>query len=371
MSQADNLAALATNVNSSGVLQPASGGTGATTTTGAANAILPSQTGNTGKYLTTNGTDTSWGTVTSNPGTVTSITAGTGLSGGTITSSGTIAIDSTVATLTGAQTLTNKTISGASNTLSNIANASLTNSAITVNSTAISLGGSATITAVNFVISNETGLALAIKDSGGTTREFLQSGGKYTLSITSTATSTGVWYFNNSPILIPIGEQQSVLIPRSSYMTATASTRTSQGLFVKLDSTNFAYVFCENVEGSNPGGSTYAKLFTVNPATGAFTAGNRVTLIGAHSVPYSYDTDNAGHALVACHRSFPSGNLCDTFGLSVSGGTLYASAVNTFNTGGDGVNGSWVAYLGSNSAYSYGVSWATCGGAGTALVVLQ
>ena len=42
------------------------------------------------------------------------------------------------------QTLTNKTISGASNTLSNIGNSSLTNSAVTVGSTSISLGGSST-----------------------------------------------------------------------------------------------------------------------------------------------------------------------------------------------------------------------------------
>ena len=147
-----------------GILPVANGGTGSTTTTGAANAILPTQTGNSGKYLTTNGTDTSWGTVTSNPGTVTSITAGTGLSGGTITSSGTIAIDSTVATLTGVQTLTNKTISGASNTLSNIGNASLTNSAITINGTSTSLGGSISVGTVTSV----TGTAPVVSSGGAT-----------------------------------------------------------------------------------------------------------------------------------------------------------------------------------------------------------
>jgi VCBS repeat-containing protein len=48
-------------------------------------------------------------------------------------------------TIDGTQTLTNKTISGSSNTLTNIGNASLTNSAITVNGSAVSLGGSVTI----------------------------------------------------------------------------------------------------------------------------------------------------------------------------------------------------------------------------------
>lgn len=48
-------------------------------------------------------------------------------------------------TIDGTQTLTNKTISGLSNTLTNIGNASLTNSSITVNGSAVSLGGSVTI----------------------------------------------------------------------------------------------------------------------------------------------------------------------------------------------------------------------------------
>jgi len=72
------------------------------------------------------------------------LTIGTGLSGTSYNGSTavTIAIDSTVATLTGTQTLTNKTISGSSNTLTNIANASLTNSSVTVGTTAIALGAS-------------------------------------------------------------------------------------------------------------------------------------------------------------------------------------------------------------------------------------
>jgi hypothetical protein len=45
------------------------------------------------------------------------------------------------------QTLTGKTISGSDNTLSNIGNSSLTNSAVTVNGTSVSLGGSVTLDA--------------------------------------------------------------------------------------------------------------------------------------------------------------------------------------------------------------------------------
>jgi len=67
-------------------------------------------------------------------------------------------IDNTVATLTGTQTLTNKSISGATNTLSSIGNASLVNSSVTIGSTSVSLGstvttfaGLASVTSTTFV----------------------------------------------------------------------------------------------------------------------------------------------------------------------------------------------------------------------------
>ena len=101
----------------------------------------------------------------------------------------------TVTTNTASQTLTNKTISGASNTLSNIGNSSLTNSSVTYNGQTVALGGSGTITATTTnALTVSTGLQL----NSGTT--FDGSSAK-TLSIDSTvATLTGTQTLTNKTI---------------------------------------------------------------------------------------------------------------------------------------------------------------------------
>lgn len=117
----------------------------------AINTTIPNS-GLTKSAVTINGSSVSLGGSTTVTATATNaLTIGTGLTGTSYNGSTavTVAIDSTVATLTGTQTLTNKTISGANNTLSNIGNASLTNSSVTINGNLVSLGGSTTVTAVN------------------------------------------------------------------------------------------------------------------------------------------------------------------------------------------------------------------------------
>jgi hypothetical protein len=120
---------------------------------------------------------------------------------GTILNTGTLTLPTTTDTLVGratTDTLTNKTISGSNNTLSNIANASLTNSSITFGSTAQALGS--TVSALNGVsigaTTASTGAFTTLSASTSLTTPLVTNAGTLALSATGanivTASTNGV-----------------------------------------------------------------------------------------------------------------------------------------------------------------------------------
>ncbi len=113
------------------------------------------------------------------------IALGSNTVSGTLAQFNTAVTDADLASLAGSETLTNKTISGANNTLSNIGNSSLTNSSITINGSAVSLGGSV------------SGLAV----TSGNLSQFAATTSAQLLSVISDETGTGSLVFATSPTL--------------------------------------------------------------------------------------------------------------------------------------------------------------------------
>lgn len=115
---------------------------------------------------------------------------------GTLTQFNTALSDADFATLAGSETLTNKSISGATNTLSNIGNSSLTNSSVTINGSTVALGGSTTVTAT-------AGSALTI--GTGLSGTSYDGSTPVTIAVDSTvATLTGTQTLTNKTLMSPV-----------------------------------------------------------------------------------------------------------------------------------------------------------------------
>src|SRR5210317_1622977 len=146
------------------------------------------------------------------------VAGGSGITTSISSNTLTIATDGAVVTETSTDTLTNKTINGPDNTLTNIANGSLANSAVTLGATSVSLGATAS-SASNFNISGTSSL------SGTGTVDTTGSGNKLrfnfanTGSLPTAATYEGMFAYDiggNNPYVADAGGWVKILTENGS-----------------------------------------------------------------------------------------------------------------------------------------------------------
>jgi hypothetical protein len=208
----------------------------------------------------------------------------------------TITIDSTVATLSGTQTLTNKSISGSSNTFTNIPNSGLTNSSLTIGTTSVALGATsltlAGLTSVTVTQDPVSALQLATKQYVDSVAQGLN-----TKSPVLCATTTNITLSGEQTIDGITTSGSRVLVKNQSTSANNGIYLSSSGAWTRTTDANTwnqlvsAYVWVEEgtINGDtgwvctvDPGGTlgVTAVTWVQFAGAGSYTAGTGLTLTG-------------------------------------------------------------------------------------------